>query len=82
MAELSPKFLQRAGTKDIETLQRLIPFKTLELSALTDRKGIYAMISNKQSRHQAVSKSSALDKLKQPAAPKPSRRKEAKEPER
>lgn len=82
MAELSPKFLQRAGTKDIESLQQLIPFKTLELSALNDRKGIYAMISSKQSRHQAVSKSSALDKLKQPVVPKPTRRKEPKEPER
>jgi len=82
MAALSPRFLQRASTKDIETLQRLIPFKTLELSALKDRNGVFAMISNKESRHQAISKSSALDKLKQPARVKPQRQKKLQEPER
>ena len=82
MAELSPKFLQRAGTKDMESLQQLIPFKTLELSTLTDRKGVYAMISNKESRHQAIKRSSALDKLKQPAKAKATRQREPKEHER
>lgn len=82
MVELSPKFLQRAGTKDMESLQRLILFKTLELSALKDRKGVFAMISNKESRHQAVSKSSALDKLKQPSKPGVKPEKKAAEPER
>ena len=47
-----------------------------------DRKGIYAMISGKDSRHQAVTKSSALDKLKQPARVKPQRQKKPKELER
>ena len=82
MVELSPTFLQRASTKDMESLQRLIPFKTLELSALKDRKGVFAMISNKESRHQAVSKSSALDKLKQPSKPGVKPEKKAAEPER
>lgn len=82
MAELSPQFLQRAGTKDMERLQTLIPYKTLSLSGLKDRKGVYAMISSKEARHQVISKSSALDKLKRHTHVKPQRQKKTSEPER
>ena len=82
MAELSPQFLQRAGTKDMERLGRLIPFKTLAFSAISEQKGIYALISNKESRHQAVTKPSALDKLKEPVRAKTQKLKKPSEPER
>ena len=82
MAALSSQFLQRAGSKDMERLQALIPYKTLLLSGLKDRKGVYAMISSKESRHQVISKSSTLDKLKQPALVKPQRQKKSTAPER
>ena len=82
MAELSPQFLRRAGTKDMERLGRLIPFKTLAFSGMSEQKGIFALISNKESRHQAVAKSSALDKLKEPVRAKSQRQKKPTEPER
>lgn len=82
MAELSPQFLRRAGTKDMERLGRLIPFKTLAFSGMSEQKGIYALISNKESRHQAVTKSSALDKLKEPVRAKSQKQKKPSEPER
>jgi hypothetical protein len=82
MAELSPQFLRRAGTKDMERLGRLIPFKTLVFSGMNEQKGIFALISNKESRHQAVTKSSALDKLKEPVRAKSQKQKKLSEPER
>lgn len=85
MVEISPKFLQRAGTKDIEALQgSLSCFETLSFSTLKDRKGIFAMISKDQIREwpYGVKKSSALDKLKQPAKPGPKAEKKGSEPER
>ena len=82
MAELAPQFLRRAGTKDMERLGRLIPFKTLAFSGMNEQKGIYALISSKESRHQAVTKSSALDKLKEPVRAKSQRQKKPTEPER
>ena len=82
MAELSPQFLRRAGTKDMERLGRLIPFKTLAFSGMNEQKGIFALIFNKESRHQAVTKSSALDKLKEPVRAKSQKQKKPSEPER
>ena len=84
MIEISPKFLQRAGTKDIEALQgSLSCFETLSFSTLKDRKGIFAMISKNQIREwpYGVKKPSALDKLKQPAKPGPKAEKKGSEPE-
>lgn len=82
MAELSPQFLRRAGTKDMERLGRLIPFKTLVFSGMNEQKGIFALISNKESRHQAIRKFSALDKLKEPVRAKSQKLKKPSEPER
>ena len=68
MIEISPKFLLRAGSKDIEALQgSLSYFDTLTFSQLNDRKGIFAMISKDQIREwpYGVKKPSALEKLKQ-----------------
>jgi hypothetical protein len=66
----------------MERLGRLIPFKTLAFSGMSEQKGIYALISNKESRHQAVSRSSALGKLKEPVRAKSQRQKKRSEPER
>lgn len=84
MIEISPKFLQRAGTKDIEALQgSLSYFDTLTFSQLNDRKGIFAMISKDQIREwpYGVKKPSALEKLKQPSKPGPKAEKKGTEPE-
>lgn len=70
MIKISPKFLQRANSKDIESLQGCLSyFETLSFSTLNDRKRIFAMISKDQIREwpYGAKKSSALDKLKQPA---------------
>ena len=85
MIEISPKFLQRAGTKDIEALEgSLSCFETLSFSTLKDRKGIFAMISKDQIREwpYGVKKPSALNKLKQPAKPGPKVERKGSEPER
>ena len=79
MAEVSPKFMMRAGSKDLETLAgSLSYYETFTLSNLADRKGLFAMISKDQIREWpfGVKKPSALDKLKQPvkAAPKPEKK--------
>lgn len=84
MIEISPKFLQRAGTKDIEALQgSLSYFDTLTFSQLNDRKGIFAMISKDQIREwpYGVKKPSALEKLKQSSKPCPKAEKKGTEPE-
>lgn len=73
MAQLSPDFLVRAGSKDQERLMKLLPFSSLSLSALKDRTGVYAFISKDENRDQPLrtGKASVRDKLqKKPAAPK------------
>lgn len=84
MIEISPKFLQRAGSKDIEALQgSLSYFDTLTFSQLNDRKGIFAMISKDQIREwpYGVKKPSALEKLKQPVKTGSKQEKKGSEPE-
>lgn len=54
MAEISRSFLERAGNKDTEKLQRMLPFSSLTLSTLKDRKGIYALISKEENRNQPL----------------------------
>ena len=56
MAEVSADFMMRASTKDTEKLQRLLPFQSLSLSTLTDRKGIFAIISREENRDQPLQK--------------------------
>lgn len=84
MVEISPKFLQRASSKDIEALEGSLSFfDTLSFSTLKDRKGIYAMISKDQIREwpYGVEKPSALEKLKQPVKAGPKQGKKGAEPE-
>ena len=67
MAEVSPDFLQRAGSRDTERLASMLPFQTLALTTLNDRKGIFAVISGTEDRRQQLkpmnSRKSVLGKL-------------------
>ena len=54
MVQVSPDFLARAKTKDQDRLMAILPFQSLELSTLEDRKGIYALISKDENRFQKL----------------------------
>lgn len=56
IAEVSPDFMTRAGTKDTAKLQKLLPFQSLSLSTLTERKGVFAIISKDENRDQPLQK--------------------------
>ena len=54
MAEVSRDFMERAGAKDTAALQKLLPFRSLALSNLKDRKGVYALIGKDEDRTQPL----------------------------
>lgn len=66
MAEVSPDFMLRAKSKDTDRLASLLPFKSLSLSTLNDRKGVFAMISKDEDRSQPLrsGRKSIRDQLK------------------
>jgi hypothetical protein len=68
IAEVSQDFWSRAKTKDRDKLFALLPFDSLSLSTLNDRKGIYAIISKDENRNQPLQKRrpSVLKKLREP----------------
>lgn len=70
MAEVSRDFMERAGAKDTAALQKLLPFRSLALSNLKDRKGVYAIISKEEDRTQPLRsrKPSVRSKLQQASA--------------
>lgn len=70
MAEVSRDFMERAGAKDTAALQKLLPFRSLALSNLKDRKGAYAIISKEEDRTQPLRsrKPSVRSKLQQASA--------------
>ena len=69
IAELSPDFAARANSRDTAELQKLLPFRSLALSNLTDRKGVFAVISREEDRTQPLRsrKPSVRSKLQQAA---------------
>ena len=69
VAELSPDFAARANSRDTAELQKLLPFRSLALSNLTDRKGVFAVISREEDRTQPLRsrKPSVRSKLQQAA---------------
>lgn len=75
MAQISPDFLARAGTKDHDRLIAMLPFQSLTLSTLNGRKGTYALIRQDENRFQSlVLRRPSLRKQLQeqpPDAPKP-----------
>lgn len=50
MVEVSPHFERIASSKEHERLQRLLPYKSLCLSSMNDRQGIYALIGKDEKR--------------------------------
>ncbi len=54
MVQVSHDFLVRASTKDTDRLMAMLPFRTLSLSGLTDRKGTFALISKDEDRFQKL----------------------------
>jgi len=70
VAEVSKDFMLRAKSKDTTKLSSLLPFQSLSLSTLTDRKGVFAIISKDENRNQPLRtrKPSVRDKLKQSIA--------------
>lgn len=74
MAQISPDFLARASSKDQGRLMKELPFPSLSLSTLKDRKGVFAFISKDEDRFHPPRRGrvSVRDKLQNtPAAPKP-----------
>lgn len=73
IAELSPDFAARANSRDTVELQKLLPFRSLALSNLKDRKGVFAVISKEEDRTQPLRsrKPSVRSKLQQTAEQKP-----------
>ena len=67
MAEIDPLFLQRAGSNDMAILQRFLPFKSLALTTMKDRKGVFAVISHEEDRAKKLRepRPSVLQKLEQ-----------------
>lgn len=54
MVELSPVFVRLASAEDMKHLRTLLPYKTLHLSALEDRRGIYALVGMEENRNKRV----------------------------
>ena len=50
MAKVSPDFMVRASSKDQGRLMKELPFPSLSLSTLKDRKGVFAFISKDEDR--------------------------------
>lgn len=75
MVELSPYFTEIASSRDTDRLLSMLPFKTLSLSNLKDRHGIYAFVSKDESRDKGLRKprpsiQAQLAKDREKAAPK------------
>lgn len=68
MAEVSRDFMERAGTKDTAALQKLLPFSTLALTTLKDRRGVFALIGKDEDRSQSLRRPSVRSKLQQASA--------------
>lgn len=56
MVELSPYFTAIASGKDTDRLLSMLPFKTLSLSNLKDRHGIYAFLPKDENRDKSLRK--------------------------
>ena len=81
-AEVSSWFMALSDEKDRERLSRLLPFPSLELTAMEGKNGLYAVIAQSEDRGQPLRPPSILKKLRQgPAAP-PARGRAKEPPER
>ena len=75
MVEVSPYFTKLASSLDTDQLLAMLPYKSLHLSSVKDRFGIYAMIDKNENRDKGICKPRAsvrkqLSETKQAASPK------------
>lgn len=71
MAQISPDFLMRASSKDQDKLFSLLPFSSLTISTLNDRKGEFVFISKDENRDKQLRtpRQSVKDKLRAEGKP-------------
>lgn len=50
MVEISPAFMILSSSKEQARMQAMLPYKSLSLSSIKDRRGIYALIDKKENR--------------------------------
>ena len=75
MVEVSPYFTKLASSRDTDQLLAMLPYKSLHLSSVKDRFGIYALIDKNENRDKNIRKPRAsirkqLSETKQAASPK------------
>ena len=75
MVEVSPYFTKLASSRDTDQLLAMLPYKSLHLSSVKDRFGIYALVDKSENRDKDIRKPRAsvhkqLSETKQAASPK------------
>ena len=75
MVEVSPYFTNLASSRDTDQLLAMLPYKSLHLSSVKDRFGIYALIDKNENRDKGICKPRTsvrkqLSETKQAASPK------------
>ena len=75
MVEVSPYFTKLASSRDTDQLLAMLPYKSLHLSSVKDRFGIYALVDKNENRDKGICKPRAsvrkqLSETKQAASPK------------
>ncbi len=56
MAQLSPDFMERGNSRDMERLMSMLPFRSVTFSGLNDRKGHFVLIPKEEDRNQPLKK--------------------------
>ena len=74
MVEVSPYFTKLASSRDTDQLIAMLPYKSLHLSSVKDRFGIYALVDKNENRDKNIRKPRAsvrkqLSETKQTASP-------------
>ena len=75
IVEVSPYFTKLASSRDTDQLLAMLPYKSLHLSSVKDRFGIYALVDKNENRDKNIRKPRAsvrkqLSETKQAASPK------------
>jgi hypothetical protein len=75
MVEVSPVFMMLASSRDTQRLSDLLPYKTLALSKISDRHGIFALVNQNEDRSKEIRKTrpsirAQLKAAKETSAPK------------
>ena len=75
MVEVSPYFTKLASSRDTDQLLAMLPYKSLHLSSVKDRFGIYALVGKNENRDKGICKPRTsvrkqLSETKQATSPK------------